>query len=1453
LDAVQRGATPDVAQFLAEHAEFVAELNLFFANQSQIRQSAEKPASGSKSEGPAPGDAPSSKTNEATLTFRERALRSPRDIIHRFGDYELLQEIARGGMGIVFKARQVKLNRIVAVKMILSGQLAGPEDVERFHVEAEAAAQLDHPGIVPIYEVGHDEGQYFFSMGFVDGQSLSKKVAEGPLPAREAAGIVRDVADAVHYAHDKGVIHRDLKPGNILLDKAGKARVTDFGLAKLIESSSELTGTGQILGTPSYMPPEQATGQVNDVGRASDVYSLGAILYCLLTGRPPFQAANPLETLLQVQKQQPVPPTQLNPNIPPDLDTIALKCLDKSPSRRYPTANALAEELNRYLEGRPILARRVSRAERFWRWCKREPVLASLTMAVIVAFIVGTAVTVSFFWIRIQRDEADAARIAAESAKDKEFQARSEAEAAQAAAELAKDQEVQARSEAEDAKNKSKTAELDAIQAREQGEYQAYIAQIGLAAAKIDENAFGSARDLLNECKAELRNWEWGRLMYLCGLEVRSVQTDAPIDAVAFSADGTKFITGGWNHSAEIWETASGKPLATLPHDGLYVHAVALSPDGKFVATGGNDRRAPLRLWEVATGRPVLVGEFSGHGDAVLSVAFSRDGTKLLSASYDKTARLWDTKSGKELKSFLGHSWWVWAAAFSPDEERVVTASQDGSAIIWRTETGARIAQFLEHRGPVYSAAFSPDGDRVVTGGYDKRVLVWRPADVRPFDFRKLAEGVARASVPYRAFEGHGAPVRSVSFSRDGALIVSGSHDNTVRVWDSPSGRTVRTFRGHDSWVRSCAFSPDGRTVVSASHDHRATLWNITNYEEVRVLQGKILDGHNDAVLSASFNHDGNTIVTASRDRSAKTWDFVTGRELKSFEEGHAFLASNAVFFPGGRRVLTSAVDNTTRFWDVTSGTQTARLDHTGRAAALAVSADGTRILTGGDDKTAKLWDAENGRLIKALAGHKREVTALAFSADGCWLFTGDSAGRGILWNAHTLEETHHLRSHNDKITAAAFLPDSSRLLTASNDKTVAQWDPREGKDLLPLTLKHPTAVLSLAVIPGRRQALTSCADRSVRVWDVDTARQDGSLPVAGDVNGIAVSADGRRAITVNSEQRTVRLWDIESRREILVAQGKDRLGAFLDLNRTRGQLWTAVFSPEGDAILTVGGTDARLWDMQNGAERMSFSPNGIVASAGFSPDGRWMVTGSWDNAARVWDVASGKAVMKLEGQHTGYVNTAVYSPDGSLILTASDDRTAVLWNARTGAILTVLRGHGDRVRSTVFSPDGTKILTASNDKTVRLWETATGNEIGKLEGHKWAVLSAAFSPDGTKVITGSEDNTAIIWDVTTREQLLPPLEGHSAPITSVAFLPDAKNPAGTRVLTGSQDITAKLWDAATGKEIFTLKGHSREVTSVDASRDGRYVVTASLDGTAVIWPTIPWTPDSAVVQFTNR
>ncbi len=354
LEAVDAGRPPDRAQFLATHADVAAELQAFFSDHDRLKQFA-APLQAVTATDPA---------SPASPLRRTGAPAEPR----RFGDYELVEEIGRGGMGVVYKARQTGLNRTVALKMILAGQLASHEEVQRFHREAQAAAHLDHPGIVPIYEVGQHDGQHFFSLGYVDGESLAARLRDGPLPPRQAAELLLHLCDAVHYAHQHNVIHRDLKPANILFSTGdARPRITDFGLAKRLTGDAHLTGTGQILGTPSYMSAEQASGATDRIGPASDVYSLGAILYETLTGRPPFQAATPLDTLLQVIDADPVPPRLLSRNVPRDLEAICMKCLHKDPALRYDSASQLRDELRCYLEGEPVHASSVNLLDRVTR------------------------------------------------------------------------------------------------------------------------------------------------------------------------------------------------------------------------------------------------------------------------------------------------------------------------------------------------------------------------------------------------------------------------------------------------------------------------------------------------------------------------------------------------------------------------------------------------------------------------------------------------------------------------------------------------------------------------------------------------------------------------------------------------------------------------------------------------------------------------------------------------------------------------------------------------------------------------------------------------------------------------------------------------------------------------------------------------------------------------------
>ncbi len=582
--------------------------------------------------------------------------------IRYFGDYEITRELARGGMGVVFEARQMSLNRKVALKMILAGQLAHETDVKRFYTEAEAAANLDHPGIVPIFEVGQHEGQHYFSMGFVEGQSLSQRLTEGPLPPREAAALMTAVADAIDYAHQCGVIHRDLKPGNILLDQKGNPRVTDFGLAKKLEGDSGLTGSGQIMGTPSYMPPEQAGGQRAAVGPAADVYALGATLYALITGRPPFQAATAMDTVLQVLSDEPVPPRRLNASIPRDLETICLKCLEKELSRRYASAAALAADLRRFLAGEPIAARPVTRLERLAKWARRKPTLAAAyTLGLLAVLLGGLGGVAVWQWRAAEkaRERETLARSSAEMAQAEAVLARDAATSAQAEAERQRDRADDARSVADKARVAEQNARAEAERQREKFERFDYGRTIQVAHQDWRDDNVPATLALLESTRAELRGWEWRYVHRLCHSNLLTLKGHTEyVSSASFSPDGSRIVTGSCDQTAKVWDARPVKYTLPVRQGETQIDRQSQS------AVGTGPLRNPgfedeLKGWETAVygARPTI-----GFDSSVL-----REGRQSVRVSATQPS---DTAFGQEVMLEPGQSYhlagWVRTRGLQP-------------------------------------------------------------------------------------------------------------------------------------------------------------------------------------------------------------------------------------------------------------------------------------------------------------------------------------------------------------------------------------------------------------------------------------------------------------------------------------------------------------------------------------------------------------------------------------------------------------------------------------------------------------------------------------------------------------------------------------------------------------------------------------------------------------------
>jgi WD40 repeat protein len=980
--------------------------------------------------------------------------------------HEILGELGRGGMGVVYKARQTHLNRVVAVKVVLAGGHASADELARFRAEAEAVARMQHPNIVQIFETGQQDGLPYFTLEYVDGGSLAHKLDGTPLPPAEAAELVETLARAVHYAHTNGVVHRDLKPANVLLAQDGTPKITDFGLAKKVEGGG-VTRSGAIMGTPSYMAPEQAGGQTKQIGPATDLYALGAILYECLTGRPPFKAATDLDTILQVISDDPVPPTQLQSKTPRDLETICLKCLRKEPEKRYATAHGLADDLQRFLNNEPITARPVGRVERGLKWVRRQPALAAMIAATVVITAISFVVVLLLL--------ADAIR--------------------------SRDDTVAALGEREKALGERDKALTQAGEREREKDHQLANSNVLLAQAAWDSNNVVVARERLAEVPPQWRGWEWYYLkrQYEGGPFTLKGHSGG-VTSVAFSADGLRLATASRDQTARVWNAQSGEMLQEFKGHRGVVTGVAFSPDGLRLATASHDQTA--RVWNARSGE--MLQEFKGHAGEVTSVAFSPGGLRLATGSRDQTARVWDARSGEKLVECEGHLDSVTSVAFSPDGLRLATASQDQPASVWDARTGEKLIECKGRTSPGTSVAFSPDGLRLATGSWDQTARVW---DARTGE--KLVE-----------CKGHAHFVWSVAFSHDGLRLATASMDQTARVWDARTGEKLLECKGHASSVLGVAFSPDDLRLATASMDQTARVWDARMGDKVLECQG-----HKGRVTSVAFSSDGLRLATGSEDRTARVWDARTGEKLVECQ-GHTGQVTSVAFSPDGLRLATGSIDQTARAWDARTGERLlACQGHTGEVTSVAFSADGLRLATGSGDQTARVWDARTGKKLLECKGHTNWVHSVAFSSDGLRLATGSYDKTARVWDARTGEKLLECKGHTNVVYSVAFSPDGLRLATGSSDNTARIWDARAGTK--PVECRgHSLDVTSVAFSPDGLRLATGGGDETARVWDAQSGQ-----PLLeckghrGAVRSVAFNADGLCLATA-SDDGTVRVWD---------------------------------------------------------------------------------------------------------------------------------------------------------------------------------------------------------------------------------------------------------------------------------------------------------------------------------------
>ncbi|MGI9470183.1 MAG: WD40 repeat domain-containing serine/threonine protein kinase [Rubripirellula sp.] len=1040
LDCLRRGEQPSIDEFAARHPE----------SQDDARRALR-----------------SAKAME--WLGADRSSDSPMPVPSKVGDYRIIREIGRGGMGVVYEAEQESLKRRVAVKILPDRAASNAAKLERFKREAQASAKLHHTNIVPVYEVGYEGGDIFYAMQLIQGESLDQVVADLGLKGEYAkqsekgderqrlyrwiANIGLQAAEAMSYAHARGVIHRDIKPSNLMLDSAGNLWVVDFGLAKT--DTEALTESGDIIGTFRYISPERFGG---DCDERSDIYSLGLTLYELLVGKTAFGDVDRVKLIETICNQSPPAPRSRDGGIPIDLETIILKSIEKDPSHRYRTAEEMAQDLRSFREDKPVRARRVSLGESAWRWARRNRRLAASLVAVFL-LVVAIAVGSSIAAVR-----ETGLRQVAESQRD----------------DLRRN---------------------------------LYLSQMNLAGQSAEEpGGIETVRNLISQwdpkvAGIDLRGWEWRYLESQTRQEqfILRGHTES-VWAVSWSPDGTRVVSSANDGTLRFWDTKSGELLQVIETSAD--RSIAWSPTGKEFACGGF--QGQVEVWDAE--RLKLTQTFQGGSDErVLSVDWHPDSTQVVASSRSGVLRVWDLETASELWSRKSRAP-IPCVEWSPNGLQIAAASYDGNVQIHDSAGGEVIRELPDISGPVEGVTWSPDSASLATASRDDTIRVWDAASGSLARELSGFEGISNA----------------ICWSPDGSKLAAAHSDRLIRIWElkSTSRRPTRIFGGHTSDVMRICWSPSSRRIASASVDQTVRFWDLGSSTGARVTN--IPQNHR--ILCADLSPDRQSLAAGLSTGEILVWHQTDIDPITL--SGHVVAGSiNGVFdvrwSPNSRRLLSAGHDRTVRIWDVANRTATAVFGgHGDRVWSCDWNSDTTRIVSSGSDRTVRIWDVDSGLLVHELDGGSARGMTVDWNPVKPLVAMGDGRGNVRIWDTSSGELVVNLDTHRQIVRCVRWSPDGNRLASASDDMSVRVWDAVSGQVVAHLD-SHTGGVRTVAWSSHRSRPRlgAGCDNGTIKVWDLNVNRV--TITLRGHeniVSSVLWTPDGQQLISAGWNG-AIRTW----------------------------------------------------------------------------------------------------------------------------------------------------------------------------------------------------------------------------------------------------------------------------------------------------------------------------------------